>query len=168
LEICAIMVTHDQSEALAVADQLLLLQNGRIVQQGTPQEIYSEPNCFYSADFLGANNVIKGKILSTKGNVVTLGGENWSIEGVSVQNGNLRRDDSGHAVIRIEKIDLSGSYAPEGIEMQLDDNIFLGDRWEYRFHRGDLSLKAFGAKPIQSKQVWAKVPNEAVWVFSEQ
>ena len=67
LEICAILVTHDQSEALAAADNILLLQDGRIVQEGTPQEIYSNPNSFYSADFLGANNIVNGKVQTVDG-----------------------------------------------------------------------------------------------------
>lgn len=49
------------------ADNILLLQDGRIVQQGAPQDIYSNPNSFYSADFLGANNIVKGKIQKRSG-----------------------------------------------------------------------------------------------------
>ncbi|MCZ4088827.1 hypothetical protein [Sinorhizobium psoraleae] len=74
-------MTHDQSEALAAADNILLLQDGRIVQQGGPQEIYSNPNSFYSADFLGANNIVKAKVKMVDGKNATIGGDNWDLAG---------------------------------------------------------------------------------------
>ena len=81
LGICAIMVTHDQAEALAMADQVLLLENGVIVQEGTPIEIYTRPKSFYAAEFLGTNNVLKGTFAQGAAGPVPAG-EGWSLEGV--------------------------------------------------------------------------------------
>ncbi|MBB2719833.1 UNVERIFIED_ORG: iron(III) transport system ATP-binding protein [Rhizobium etli] len=166
LEICAILVTHDQSEALAAADNILLLQDGRVVQQGGPQEIYSNPNSFYSADFLGANNIVKAKVKTVDGRSAVIGGDNWSLGGTVREASGLNAAQDARAVIRVEQISVSDQPAADALEMNLDDSIYLGDRWEYRLRRGDFVAKAHGAKPLSSGTVWARIPAESVWVFS--
>lgn len=59
----AIYVTHDQEEAFTIADRLLLLHDGQIVQQGTPAEVYNHPHTVWAASFLGMNNLIAGAII---------------------------------------------------------------------------------------------------------
>ncbi|EYR83863.1 MULTISPECIES: ABC transporter ATP-binding protein [unclassified Shinella] len=166
LEICAILVTHDQSEALAAADNILLLQDGRIVQQGGPQEIYSNPNSFYSADFLGANNIVKAKVKTIDGKAAIIGGDDWSLDGTVREAGGLAAAEDARAVIRVEQIRVSDQPEAGSLEMTLDDSIYLGDRWEYRLRRGDFVAKAHGARQLSSGRVWARVPPESVWVFS--
>ncbi|MGV1753539.1 ABC transporter ATP-binding protein [Agrobacterium sp. CG674] len=166
LEICAILVTHDQTEALAAADNILLLQDGRIVQQGGPQEIYSNPNSFYSADFLGANNIIKAKVSAVDGKAATIGGEGWSLNGTVREAAGLGQAKDARAVIRVEQIKVSGAPDSDGIEMILDDSIYLGDHWEYRLRRGDFVAKAHGKVQLPTGKVWAHIPPESVWVFS--
>ena len=168
LEICAILVTHDQSEALAAADNILLLQDGRIVQQGTPQEIYYNPNSFYSADFLGANNVVKGRVQELDGPGVIIGGEGWTLPGTVRDAQGMAGGADAAAVIRVEQIAISDSAVDGAIEMELDDSIYLGDRWEYRIHRGGFVAKAHGTRQLRTGKVWAKIPQEAVWVFPAQ
>jgi len=58
----AIYVTHDQEEAFALADRLLLLNESRIVQEGTPAEIIARPASAWVAEFLGLGNILKGKV----------------------------------------------------------------------------------------------------------
>jgi ABC-type Fe3+/spermidine/putrescine transport system ATPase subunit len=57
----AIYVTHDQQEAFAVADRILIMNQGRIVQQGTPPEVYCSPNSLWVARFLGLTNLVPGR-----------------------------------------------------------------------------------------------------------
>ncbi|MEW6239651.1 MAG: ABC transporter ATP-binding protein [Chloroflexota bacterium] len=59
-QIPAIYVTHDQEEAFAIADRVLLLHDGRIVRQGTPAEVWSSPGSSWAARFLGVGNVVMG------------------------------------------------------------------------------------------------------------
>ncbi|HSJ57687.1 MAG TPA: ABC transporter ATP-binding protein, partial [Anaerolineae bacterium] len=61
--ITAIYVTHDQQEAFAVADRLAILRAGRIVQRGTPQEVYRNPASLWVARFLGLANLVPGRIV---------------------------------------------------------------------------------------------------------
>jgi iron(III) transport system ATP-binding protein len=56
-------VTHDQVEALAISDEIALMNRGRIVQLGTPREIYSSPVNEFAADFIGAANIIRGRLI---------------------------------------------------------------------------------------------------------
>lgn len=58
----AVYVTHDQEEAFMVADRLLLLHNGRIEQQGTPEQVYRRPATPWVADFLGLGNLLAGRL----------------------------------------------------------------------------------------------------------
>src|SRR5271157_6217435 len=65
-QIPAIYVTHDQDEAFTIADRVLLLHDGQIVQEGTPADVWSMPNSVWAAQFLGLGNIIDGKIISGK------------------------------------------------------------------------------------------------------
>jgi spermidine/putrescine transport system ATP-binding protein len=62
----AIYVTHDQDEAFSLADRILLLSEGQIVQLGTPEELYRSPRSRWVANFLGLGKVTQGEIISTK------------------------------------------------------------------------------------------------------
>lgn len=59
-----IFVTHDQEEALALADRICLMNHGRIEQVGAPQEIYERPGNTFVADFIGISNVLKGQVVA--------------------------------------------------------------------------------------------------------
>ena len=60
LEITFIFVTHDQEEALAMSDRVVVMDNGKIQQIGTPQDIYNEPKNAFVADFIGESNILDG------------------------------------------------------------------------------------------------------------
>ena len=57
-----IYVTHDQEEALAVSDQIIVMDGGRIAQQGTPHELYEAPASRFLADFIGDANLVDGEL----------------------------------------------------------------------------------------------------------
>lgn len=63
-QIPAIYVTHDQEEAFGIADRILLLHNGRVEQEGSPEGVYRNPATVWVAKFLGLGNVTKGKVQS--------------------------------------------------------------------------------------------------------
>ena len=67
LGVTAIYVTHDQAEALALSDSIAVLDRGRIIQIGSPDEIYHEPNSEFVAAFVGAANVFHGRLVSDGG-----------------------------------------------------------------------------------------------------
>ena len=65
LGITFIFVTHDQNEALSMADRVALFREGSVVQVGTPQEIYRSPNSRFVADFVGSSNVLPPEFVGT-------------------------------------------------------------------------------------------------------
>jgi putrescine transport system ATP-binding protein len=62
-----VIVTHDQEEAMTVADRIGVMHQGRLVQVGTPSEIYEQPNSRWVADFVGDVNLIEGRVASVAG-----------------------------------------------------------------------------------------------------
>lgn len=68
LGITFIFVTHDQEEALAMANRIAVMNQGKVLQIGTPTEIYERPNCRFVADFIGETNFIEGRITELDGN----------------------------------------------------------------------------------------------------
>ena len=63
------MVTHDQEEALSISDRIAVMNQGRIVQCGTPADIYDEPVDRFVSEFVGTMNLIPGELLSTEGTI---------------------------------------------------------------------------------------------------
>jgi putative spermidine/putrescine transport system ATP-binding protein len=66
IHIAAIYVTHDQEEALALADRVVIMQSGRICEIGSPEQIYNRPQSAFTAMFVGNNNILGGTVLSQK------------------------------------------------------------------------------------------------------
>jgi iron(III) transport system ATP-binding protein len=67
LGLSVVYVTHDQQEALAVSDLVVVMRDGRIAQMGTPTELYEDPADAFVADFMGEANVIAGEVLAAEG-----------------------------------------------------------------------------------------------------
>jgi ABC-type spermidine/putrescine transport systems, ATPase components len=66
LSITTIYVTHDQEEAMAVADRIAVMNAGRLQQVGRPEEIYHKPANFFVATFIGRSNVLRGHVVQRK------------------------------------------------------------------------------------------------------
>jgi iron(III) transport system ATP-binding protein len=67
LGITVLYVTHDQEEALAISDQIAVLKEGKIIQIGSPEEIYNLPENRFTAEFIGSTNIIEGQFVSSEG-----------------------------------------------------------------------------------------------------
>jgi putative spermidine/putrescine transport system ATP-binding protein len=82
LGITTIMVTHDQDEALTMADRIVIMRDGQIEQVGPPEEVYQRPDSRFTASFLGASNFFRGRVSGKADGVVTVavpGGPTLSI-----------------------------------------------------------------------------------------
>ncbi len=81
LGITAVYVTHDQEEAISIADRIVVMNEGKIVQVGTPKEIYNTPDNIFVADFIGNTNFIEARVIKVteKKMVVSLLGEQIDI-----------------------------------------------------------------------------------------
>jgi len=72
LGLTVIHVTHDQEEALSIADTVIVMKSGRIVEVGRPSEIYASPKNLFTANFVGETNLLEGKLLDTDGSQCTV------------------------------------------------------------------------------------------------
>jgi iron(III) transport system ATP-binding protein len=162
LGLSALMVTHDQAEAMAISDRILLLNNGKIEQQGTPQSMYETPDSLFTAEFMGSNNRLPGKVVRRNGAAVQL-----QVEGVTM-HGTARGANTGNEVqplIRVEEVRISPTLVDNAIELPLLTCMYLGDRWECLFTRGELSLRAYSKHRLAPGSYWLQMPAEKLWVF---
>jgi len=70
--VTSVFVTHDQSEALAMSDQIIVMSDGRIEQVGPPEEVYNTPASEFVARFLGAANILPAQVLELRGDEIAL------------------------------------------------------------------------------------------------
>jgi iron(III) transport system ATP-binding protein len=74
LKLTVIYVTHDQEEALAVSDHIIVMESGKIAQKGTPHELYEQPASRFLADFIGDANLVDGEVQTAAGGLVFAAG----------------------------------------------------------------------------------------------
>lgn len=72
LGVTAVFVTHDQEEAMAMADRIAIMRDGELEQLGTPKEIFTAPRTPWAAEFIGSGNVLKGKVLASENGVLAI------------------------------------------------------------------------------------------------
>ena len=123
-----VMVTHDQDEAMGLADRLGIMQAGRLVQVGTPREIYEEPATRFVAGFIGAANLLEGRIKRHAGgyaNVELPGGR--EIE-AAMRGGDLWSEVA--VMVRPEHLALAapGIEGPNRLDGTVRSATYLGDQ----------------------------------------
>ncbi|MCC6777689.1 MAG: ABC transporter ATP-binding protein [Hyphomicrobiales bacterium] len=145
LNLTTVYVTHDQSEALALSHEIAVMNEGRVVQIGSPRQIYEQPQDRFVADFVGSTNFISGTVVSLADGRCTVScplGELKAHAGAEV-TGSTRVVIS----VRPEDVELSEP-APAGVD---DDNVcrgtvaskdFLGDYLDFRVAVGDVVVQA--------------------------
>jgi putrescine transport system ATP-binding protein len=126
-----VIVTHDQEEAMTVADRISVMDHGRIIQIASPAEIYEQPNSRYVADFIGDINTLEGRIASAGNGMVRLDciGTGAAVEvdqALSAAPG-----DVAWFAIRPEKVSISLDRPQNGtinaLEGEVWDIGYLGD-----------------------------------------
>jgi iron(III) transport system ATP-binding protein len=147
LGITTVYVTHDQSEALALSDEIAVFNFGKIIQRGTPQEIYRQPKSQFVADFIGSANFINGKVKEVADGtavVETAHGPFRCIFGQEVA--------AGQAVLvsaRPEDFALSGGPLADGLNAlkgKITHRVFLGEVVDYLIDTGEGEIRV-RAKP---------------------
>ena len=163
MRLSALVVTHDRNEAMAMSDRILLLNNGVIEQQGTPQQLYGQPDTLFVADFMGSNNRIEGKVVERKGDAALLSGDGWQLWGEA--RGKAGDAAKATGMVRLERVRLAAGEGDNTLKLPLVTSMFLGDRWEYLFHRNDLRLRAYGPVALAAGDQWLEIPRESLWIF---
>ncbi|MDE0100588.1 MAG: ABC transporter ATP-binding protein [Truepera sp.] len=114
LNITSVYVTHDQEEALAISDEIVVMNKGRIEQRGTPVELYTQPNNRFVADFIGSASFLPGRF---DGDVTSVMDYHFPFK-QEIAPGNVT------VMIRPEAVELASN--GEGLEALVVSNSYLG------------------------------------------
>ena len=163
LGLSAIHVTHDQVEAMAIADRIVLLDAGVIAQEGAPTTLYNDPATLFAAEFMGSNNRLDGILLDGAGARATLDlfGERMSGLGRT----SAAKGSKATGIIRIERVRCASGAGPNRLKMQLKTPMYLGERWELVFARDNLTVRAYASAPLEPGEHYVEFPPEALWIF---
>ena len=146
LGITAIYVTHDQSEAMSLSDQIIIMKSGVVEQMGSPTEIYYHPSNTFVADFIGEANFLKGKVTGTDGTDCEV-----EVEGRKVrmkQDGHLETGADCQIVLRPEAAKIGDAgILPCRVVM----SCFMGAYQHYHVMVGDVRVSVTDYCPVNKK-----------------
>ncbi len=149
--ITAVYVTHDQSEAMALSDQIIIMEKGVVAQIGTPQEVYYHPSSEFVADFIGEANFLRGTLVSA--DTADIGGHKVAVSA------------SGHDVGRACTLVLRPESAVLGDQGQLPCKVilscFMGCCQNYHVMVGDTLVKITDFNP-KGKRIYQV--GDSTWV----
>lgn len=119
-----ILVTHDQNEAMALSDRIVVMKDGRQEQTGAPYDVYERPANSFVADFLGKTNVLAGEMTIENSNLVLkIGGGLWPCDELISKHVQVS--------VRPEKIELTSSECSNGLVGTVKTRVFQGSHWLY-------------------------------------
>lgn len=137
LHITSIYVTHDQVEAMAISDEVVIMNHGRIEQIGTPTDIYVRPANKFVADFMGKANFVDVKFISADNNGCIVEGLGKQIVLPAQKNCGLIEGEKAYLVIRPEFITISKESSFNGIVRR---STFFGQYMEYEVEVAENTL----------------------------
>ena len=147
-----------------MSDRILLLNGGTIEQQGTPQQMYSTPETLFTADFMGSNNRLPGRVAEVRDGAALLEGDGWRLWGTAQGRRRERQRRRRHDPPRAHP-HRRRAPATTGSPRDLTTSMYLGDKWEHLFALGGERLRAYGDRPLAAGQHWLELPRQDFWVF---
>ncbi|MDX3929606.1 MAG: ABC transporter ATP-binding protein [Shinella sp.] len=166
-----VVVTHDQEEAMTMADRIAVMSHGKVVQVATPAEIYEAPNSRFVADFIGDVNIIEGKVTANgNGKVEIAAADGFKLRTVSAEGPSVGAD-AGFA-IRPEKLRVSRTApadpAVNAAEGEVWDIGYLGDMTVFHVKLGSGKVVKASMLNAQREVEDPMAYDEKVWVsFTE-
>jgi iron(III) transport system ATP-binding protein len=168
LDTTTLYVTHDQLEALSMSDRVALVNNGVIVQEGAPRDVYLRPVDSFAANFLGRTNLFEGRVLDvaagtveTRWGILRCGLPSTAVSGSEVTVG--FRPES---VILAEGTPITRT--EDGLRGKIAAASFTGDAVEYQIELGGRTVRAKGQPFVvldEGRDVLVRVPPERCYVL---
>ena len=127
LGVTTIYVTHDQEEALAISDKVIVMNNAIIAQEGSPKELYNFPKNKFVANFIGDANVVQAEITDKSSNSYSLKIAELNI----VVQSDTELDNTVNVALRPEKIFIDRNKTDNCIEAKVNNASFVGSNYQY-------------------------------------
>ena len=155
--ITTIYVTHDQEEALAIADQVVLMNAGAVVQAGTPEDVYRRPADAFAADFLGVTTRLPARAsagrLEVAGQSLPYGGALHGAVEIVLRSSDLKLAAPGL------------SAETPGLAGRLEESLFLGTHYRHYVRVGNVLVMIDGVEAVPEGPVRVIIPADALRVF---
>jgi len=172
LGITSLFVTHDQIEALSMSDMIGVMRAGKIVQEGTPEEIYHQPVNEFVATFIGSTNLVRGTVVGVDGELVTVDTPLGKLTGHGVQQAKV--GDLASVAIRPEDVTVTAAKdapksSPNRLQGVVRVSMFAGSYSEYELTVNGLAVNArTGSRGhvVDTQDVVVEFPIAAVRVYS--
>ncbi|MBP8019069.1 MAG: ABC transporter ATP-binding protein [Hylemonella sp.] len=127
LGLTVVYVTHDQEEALAVSDTVVVMNNATIAQKGSPRELHDRPLTQFVADFIGGANVLPCEVADVQGNLATVRLGALSLKTNHCQGSATQR----HVAVRPNRVRLLPAGNPNALEAVIQKATYVGEQMEY-------------------------------------
>ncbi len=150
-----LFVTHDQEEAMSLADRMSILEGGSLLQVGTPQALYDQPADPFTASFLGEINRLEGTVLQQTGNQVTLSLHEAGTL-IALSDSTYAENTQLNCYLRPERLSLKDRGVSEAVnclEGTVIQKLFFGNRFQYRVQLKNESVLNVQV-PYGEKAVW--------------
>jgi len=161
------IVTHDQEEAMVLADRIAVMRAGEIVQIGRPAEVYEAPNSRYVADFIGDVNLFEGKVVSADGVAVRLAAPEIAAGFEALEDDPVPAGATAWLAVRPEKVRVYAERPAESVNLlagRVADIGYLGDWTTYVVElptgRTVRAARANAARIVERPIGW----DDAVWL----
>jgi iron(III) transport system ATP-binding protein len=172
LKLTTIFVTHDQDEALSMSDRILVMDHGRIAQEGTPEEVYRNPTTPFVADFVGQCNLLDG-VVESIGDYCVVVATNELKFSVAVEHAEFRVAAPLTLAVRPESIHLRSSPVQTGesnaFAGKLESTSFFGDHFRSEVVIGPLRLAILSrSRPPEGGVVVTIDPGDVIVLRRDQ
>ncbi|MFC4454995.1 ABC transporter ATP-binding protein [Deinococcus sonorensis] len=159
----AIFVTHDQSEAMAVADRVAILRGGRLTQYDAPEQVYAHPNSLFVADFIGNPNILEASNPRPDGHLTRVDVYGTSLVGVGVPDPEL--NGQTRVVLRQEALLPGAPGQPNTLSARRVSSVFLGPVWEHWVEIHGQRLRFHTPGRLTDEQVHIHIPANQLLIF---
>jgi len=154
LGLTTVFVTHDQHEALSMSDRILVMNGGRILRDGTPQEVYGRPGARFVAEFLGSCNFLTGDVTGDRDGDLVLTTPEFP-GGIAVRGRHDGR--TGTVAVRPEDIEI-GEPGAGSVEGTVLSAAFLGDHYRYQVALGAIRVSVHSQRRLADGPVRLRIP----------
>ena len=160
LGLTTVYVTHDQEEAMAVSDEIVVMQNGKIAQRGSPVDLYTSPESVFIADFIGDANLIPCETVSTKKNTAMV-----AVDGIYIKSQAVKDITSPlNLVVHPHNIRISFASGPTALQGTIQHVAYLGSHIEYEVKTANATLfivdNQMGTQYMKGDAIYVHLPED--------